>query len=93
MSIKLAWFSDSQHGWLRVPISDVQIAMMQGLALSRYSYQSGKYAYLEEDLDAGKYIEFRQFSEEQRKSWKHSWRNGSSHIRNMERLKLWENKN
>jgi len=84
---KLRSFSDSGHGWLRVPLEDVRLACLQGLEISRFSYMTKKYAYLEEDCDLSAWINFRQIPDEVKKQWKHSWVNGESHIRRYERFK------
>ena len=87
---RLHFFSDSGHGWLRVPLQDVQLAMLQGLKLTTYSYQDDKYAYLEEDLDAPEWINFRQIPKEIQHQWKTTKGSGYSSIRNKYRLKLIE---
>lgn len=50
----LTFFSDSGHGWLRVPLSE-----LRGLSIdiSDCSYRDKQYAYLEEDCDAPAYID------------------------------------
>lgn len=45
------FYSDSGHGWLRVPMTMVHNLGIARL-ISSYSYVNGKFAYLEEDLDA-----------------------------------------
>jgi len=40
-------FNDPGHGWLRVPLGDIDIE----LDISRFSYKDDKYGYLEEDRD------------------------------------------
>lgn len=52
----LRMISDPGHGWLEVPVSELA---RLGIAnqISRYSYRKGQMAYLEEDLDAGVYLE------------------------------------
>jgi len=47
---------DSGHGWLKVPHSELRTL---GIAdkISLYSYSNGSYAYLEEDCDAGVFID------------------------------------
>lgn len=47
-------FSDSGHGWLRVPLSE-----LRGLPvnISTYSYRDTRFAYLEEDCDAPAFID------------------------------------
>lgn len=60
MSLVLNWFADPGHAWLRVEVSEL---IQLGIAdkVSRYSYvgRNGQYAYLEEDCDAGLYIQAR----------------------------------
>ena len=41
------FISDNGHGWLRVPLKEIQ-----GLEFSSFSYMDKDYAYLEEDSDA-----------------------------------------
>lgn len=54
--IKLIKYNDPQHGWLRVKRNDINIL---GIAdkITQYSYQRGKWVYLEEDQDIGAFIE------------------------------------
>ena len=40
--------TDPGHGWLQVPITEVQ---RLGLKISSYSYRTPEFAYLEEDCD------------------------------------------
>ena len=88
---RLHFFSDSGHGWLRVPLHDVQLAMLQGLKLTKYSYQDSKHAYLEEDLDAPSWINFRKIPKEIQHQWKVTNGRGYSTIRNKQALKIYEN--
>ena len=46
------FFTDPGHGWLEVPMTDIQIFGLEG-KISGYSYisRNGKTAYLEEDCD------------------------------------------
>jgi hypothetical protein len=46
------FYSDPGHAWLRVPLSEITAEM----GISAYSYRDNKYAYLEEDCDAYKFI-------------------------------------
>lgn len=50
------FYTDAGHGWLEVPKS---MLVELGIAeqVSGYSYQQGENAYLEEDCDAGLFIE------------------------------------
>ena len=60
MGLKLNWYADPGHAWLRVEASEL---ITLGIAdkVSRYSYmgRNCQYAYLEEDCDAGLYIRAR----------------------------------
>ena len=47
--------SDAGHGWLAVKLSLVRELGLAG-KISKYSYMQGNSAYLEEDLDAGLFI-------------------------------------
>lgn len=50
------FFEDPGHGWLRVPIKDIiQLGLKN--EISRFSYINGRNVFLEEDSDAGKFIE------------------------------------
>ena len=52
----LRMISDPRHGWLEVPVSELT---RLGIArqITHYSYRKGQMAYLEEDQDAGTYIQ------------------------------------
>ena len=47
--------SDPGHAWLAVKLSEIEMLGIQ-TEISTYSYVKGKTAYLEEDCDAGKFI-------------------------------------
>jgi hypothetical protein len=85
---KITSFSDDGHGWARVPIAEIRLAALQGLEISHCSFMTEKYVYLEEDCDLTNWINFRQIPEETIRKWKHSRRNGSSHIRNYDRVSM-----
>lgn len=55
-TLKLTFHTDAGHGWLKVNRADIDAL---GIAdqISRYSYQKGDYAYLEEDCDASRFLE------------------------------------
>jgi len=53
---KLNFYCDPAHGWLEVPMSDLEALGITGL-ISAYSYAKGDRAYLEEDCDANLYLE------------------------------------
>lgn len=48
--MKLTYFTDPGHGWVRVK-RDVLAKLAIADKISPYSYQRGDYAYLEEDCD------------------------------------------
>ena len=52
---QFTFFADSGHGWLRVKR---MVAVNTGEKFSRFSYQKGQWVYLEEDVDAPKFLAF-----------------------------------
>ena len=52
------FFNDAGHAWLRVPIAEL-IGLSIADQISACSYINGKYAYLEEDCDAGVFLRAR----------------------------------
>ncbi len=51
--MKYAFFSDPTHGWLKVPIAEIEIlAIASDISECSYISADGKFAYLEEDQDA-----------------------------------------
>ena len=53
---KLTKINDPAHGWLSVSIKDLTLLGITGL-ISNYSYMNSKRVYLEEDSDAGIYLD------------------------------------
>ena len=53
---KLTFYADPGHGWLEVDRADLDALGIID-KVSRYSYAKGEKAYLEEDCDAGLFIE------------------------------------
>ena len=51
------FISDNGHGWLRVPLSEVE-----GLTISTFSYMDKTHAYLEEDCDMTTFVKARGLS-------------------------------
>ena len=51
-SITLNFYSDPGHGWAKVSLKMLVMLSITD-KISPYSYIRGKFAYLEEDLDAG----------------------------------------
>jgi hypothetical protein len=60
------FFSDPGHGWLEVPVAEVR---RLGIAdkVSAYSYRKGDNAYLEEDCDAGLWLDAKKAAGEEYK--------------------------
>lgn len=52
---KYKYFQDPGHGWVQVPLDHLQQAGVGG-DVSDYSFQKGRYVYLEEDCDAPMYL-------------------------------------
>lgn len=52
------FISDNGHGWLRVPLSEVE-----GLAISTFSYMDSTHAYLEEDCDMTTFVKAKGLSD------------------------------
>jgi len=49
------FYSDSSHGWLEVPIHEIEKLGIKN-NISNFSYINNNLAYLEEDCDAGVFI-------------------------------------
>jgi len=56
MSTPIRFISDPGHGWLEVPMSELDRLGIKG-KISSFSYRNGDMAYLEEDDDAGTYLQ------------------------------------
>ena len=54
MNLTLKFYHDAGHGWLEVPLDLVNELK---LPITSCSYKRGKFAYLEEDCDAGKFLQ------------------------------------
>ncbi len=52
------FFNDAGHAWLRVPIAEL-VGLSIADQITTCSYINGKYAYLEEDVDAGIFLRAR----------------------------------
>lgn len=50
------FYADPQHSWLKVQTRELDRLGVRN-QISRYSYLRGEYSYLEEDLDAGVFLE------------------------------------
>jgi hypothetical protein len=53
---KLTYYTDPGHGWLKVNRSDLDTLDIAH-QITPYSYERGDYVYLEEDIDAQRYID------------------------------------
>lgn len=51
------FYSDPGHGWLEVRLHDLNKLNLKPTDFSGCSYRSGATLYLEEDCDAGKFID------------------------------------
>jgi hypothetical protein len=52
---KYTFFADPGHGWLRVKRSELaELGLLN--SITPYSYENGKYVYLEEDCDASLFL-------------------------------------
>lgn len=50
--MKYIFYSDAGHGWLKVPVAElIELDLCQKISSYSYLSPSGKWAYLEEDLD------------------------------------------
>jgi hypothetical protein len=56
ISTHLTFISDPCHGWLRVPLADIAALGIEK-TITEYSFIDGRFAYLEEDCDFGRFIE------------------------------------
>lgn len=85
LSIRLHFYSDPAHGWLKVPIKELE---RLGIAdkITPYSYIRGQYAYLEEDCDAPLYMKACKevYGEEVKIEVEEHTTNGESRIRSYE---------
>ncbi len=52
----LTFYTDPGHGWLEVPVQLLKDLRVE-YDISQYSYRAGSLAYLEEDCDAGRFLE------------------------------------
>jgi hypothetical protein len=68
---------DPGHSWLRVPLAEIE-----GMTFSDYSYADHRFAYLEEDCDAPKFMEAKSLSHEDTKGEYHD-DNGTCFVRTL----------
>lgn len=53
---RYSFINDPGHGWLRVPYQDLVKSGVES-KITMYSYRSREFAYLEEDCDAGTFLQ------------------------------------
>ena len=53
---RYSFINDPGHGWLRVPYQDLVKSGVES-KITKYSYRSREFAYLEEDCDAGTFLQ------------------------------------
>ena len=56
MKSSFEFFSDPGHGWLKVTVQDIAALKLSQTDFSTYSYRHNDALYLEEDCDAGVFI-------------------------------------
>jgi hypothetical protein len=76
------YHQDPGHGWIEVPLSEVD---RLGIRPSPYSYRTDEAAYLEEDCDAGLFIEAKKAKGEPYQ-FREVHSNRDSFIRNLNRF-------
>lgn len=55
--MRFKFICDPGHGWLRVPHKVIRDVGLSSKSFSRYSYVDNDYMYLEEDCDAGVFLQ------------------------------------
>jgi len=53
---KFTTYNDPGHGWLKVTLADMREAGLSPADFTSYSYMDGEKYFLEEDCDAGKFL-------------------------------------
>ncbi len=61
MQSEYTFFSDPGHGWIQVPLQEIE---RLGIRPSPYSYRDDSYGYLEEDCDYSLWIKAKQANDE-----------------------------
>ena len=56
MNVTYDFIQDPGHGWIKVPMMDLIVSGVMG-KITQYSYYTQTHAYLEEDCDAGTFID------------------------------------
>jgi len=63
--MKYKFIETPSHGYLQVDEKVVRDAMARGCVITGYSSCDGKFAYLEEDCDAGSFMKFMGISKDE----------------------------
>lgn len=50
-------YSDPGHAWIKVPEADIKAVGLKAADFTRYSYIDKGHMFLEEDCDAGKFLD------------------------------------
>ena len=97
--MKYAFYSDPEHGWLKVSIEEInQLAITQDISAGSFISACGKYAFLEKDNDAEFFIlavlaaDWFQDFEAVRRCTKEFYSSFPSFIRNLESFSTYKEK-
>lgn len=82
----LRFHSDPGHGWLQVTLADVQDVGLSLQSFTRYSYRQGNLLFLEEDCDAGVFMQAYSKKYGREPEYVHTHTDYDSAIRHMPRL-------
>lgn len=80
------FFADPGHSWLAVPLVDLMDVGLTRSDFTRYSYVKHEVAYLEEDLDAGVFVNAYSEKYGVRPKFKENYHESNGLIRNYARL-------
>ena len=78
--------TDPGHGWLAVTLNDIADVGLTPSDFTQYSYQRADVLYLEEDCDAGKFIDAWKLKHNAEPEILERWSNYDSIIRSFTRL-------
>lgn len=82
--MKYMFYSDPGHGWLRVKMQEIiDLGIQHKITIYSYVSANGKYAYLEEDCDAGTFIEAKYGKNPPKEAFGESRSSKYSRIRNL----------
>jgi hypothetical protein len=86
MSATFTFYCDPGHGWLKVSKADCFDIGLWGTDFSAYSYQNGAALYLEEDSDAGIFLDAYRAAHGELPTIKESYSESHSEIRRMQHI-------